>query len=895
MLRRCLRLLLLIFLGFVLTLSSANFSWHSLAIASSPPPQEQQAKEWYQQGQVNQAIALWQQIATEYQQQGKRIEQGRVLSYLALAYSQLPDWQKAETAINQSLALLQLEKTTNETAAALGEALNIQGTLYLARGNPLSALSSWEEATKVYRQIAEDVGILRTQINQSRALQTLGLYRRACDKLLATLTDDSLNCKNLNIDDLKPLLPQSLTALQQAGWLSLGQILRQKGNIETSQWLLEQILKQVDSTETKATILLNLGQNLEQQQAFEGAVENYQAAIFTANNQETRLKAQLAQLNLLIQQKQWKKVVNLQAEIETNLTALPLNKTKIDGQIYFAQLLLNWSQQTSPNNSKPAWQTIQKLLEKAQENAQTLNDTQGEIYALGGLGELSEKLALIKICQTNPSVFIDCSISYYFSDINQLTETSQQLLVKAQALTEQALLKSQGIQIANINYLWQWQLGRILTISGRKQEAINAYLEAVKNLETVTIDLAQNRDFKFSFQEKVEPVYRELLSLLLPQNNQESVSQETLEKARQQIEALQVAELNNFFQDICVVSQPVDVAKVDPTAAIIYPLILRDRLVVLVSLPDQSLQVHVTQIPQTELEETVKQFRYQIVIRSRRKFFEYGKILYQWLVTPFIDQLQQSEINTLVFVPDGVFRNVPMSALYDGKQYLIENYQVALTPGLTLLSPQPLQNQALKTLFSGLTETFQQEGLIPLFYVRQELEAVKSQVPSTVLINEEFTVNNLKSTLDNQDFPIVHLATHGQFSSQFEETFIVAWDSLINVLELEQILKENDPRGDNPIELLILSACETASGDSRAALGLAGFAVRAGARSTLATLWSVNDQATAVMMAQFYEQLSTQNVSKAEALRQAQLAMLNNRWYRHPYYWSAYTLVGNWL
>lgn len=895
MLRRCLRFLLLIFLGFVLTFSYASLSWHSLAIASSPPLQEQQAKEWYQQGQINQAIALWQQIATDYQQQGKRIAQGRVLSYLALAYSQLPDWQKAETAINQSLDLLQLEKTTDETAAALGEALNIQGTLYLAKGNPLSALSSWEEATKVYRQIAEEVGILRTQINQSRALQTLGLYRRACDKLLTTLTDDSLTCKDLKIDDLKPLLPQSLTSLQQAGWLSLGQILRQKGNVETSQWLLEYILKQVDSSETKARILLNLGQNLEQQQAFEAAAENYQAAILTAKNQETRLKAQLAQFNLLIKQKQWQEVVDLKDTIETTLTILPLNKTKIDGQIYFAQLLFNWSQKTSLSDPKPAWQTIQNLLEKAQENAQTLNDAQGEIYALGDLGKLSEKLALIKICQTNPSGLIDCSSTSYFSDINQLTATPQQLLVKAQALTEQALLKSQGIQIANMSYLWQWQLGRILAISGRKQDAINAYLEAVKSLETVSVDLAQNRDFKFSFQEKVEPVYRELLSLLLPRNNQESVSQETLEKARQQIEALQIAELNNFFQDICVVSQPVDVAKVDPTAAIIYPLILRDRLVVLVSLPDQTLQVHVTQITQNELEETVKQFRYQIVIRSQRKFFEYGKILYQWLVTPFVDQLQQSEINTLVFVPDGVFRNVPMSALYDGKQYLIENYQVALTPSLTLLSPQPLQNKALKTLFSGLTETFQQEGLIPLFYVKQELEAVKSQVPNTVLINEEFTVNNLKSTLDNQDFPIVHLATHGQFSSQFEETFIVTWDSFINVLELEKILKENDPRGNNPIELLILSACETASGDSRAALGLAGFAVRAGARSTLATLWSVNDQATAVMMAQFYEQLSTQNVSKAEALRQAQLAMLNNRWYRHPYYWSAYTLVGNWL
>ena len=95
--------------------------------------------------------------------------------------------------------------------------------------------------------------------------------------------------------------------------------------------------------------------------------------------------------------------------------------------------------------------------------------------------------------------------------------------------------------------------------------------------------------------------------------------------------------------------------------------------------------------------------------------------------------------------------------------------------------------------------------------------------------------------------------------------------------------------------MLILSACETAAGDNRAALGLAGFAVRAGARSTLATLWSVNDQASAVIMEEFYKQLSTNKLSKAEALRQAQLTMLADRWYKHPFYWSAYTLVGNWL
>ncbi len=889
------RFLLLVFLSLTLSLSWSNLFWDGVMAASPPSVEEQQGREWYQQGQVNEAITTWLKTAQDYQQQGDIISQGRVLSYLALAYSQLGNWEAADISINQSLQLLQSQREDSETIPVLAEALNIQGTLFLAKGNPLAALSSWETATETYQKVGETSGILRSQINQARALQALGLYQQACQKLVDNLTSNSLKCDDLTIDKVTALLSNDFTPLQQAGWLSLAQILSQQGNLDSSEEILNQILSQVYSPSNKASILFNLAQNLELQAELERSQKTYQQAITIATNIETKLKAQLAQLNLLIKQKSWQEVESLWINIDNNLSQLPLNQTKVDGQIYLANLLLQWSNLANSDNTLPSWQKIKILLEKAQENSQSINYETGMIYAFGDLGNLYEKLALNKTCKGSFSESIDCSNNYQFYDINQLTLSSQQLQEKAQRLTEQALIKSQAVQIPNTTYNLQWQLGRILKSLGRKTEAISTYLEAIRNLNNLTVDLVTDREVQFSFQEKVKPIYMELLSLLLPQNNQELVSQENLEEARKQIEALQVAELNNFFQDICIDSQPVDVSKIDPSAAIIYPFILRDRLVVLVSLPNKPLQVNVTKITQNELEKTVKQFRYNIVIRSQRKFFAPGKLLHEWLVKPFLEQLQEANIKTLVFVPDGVFMNVPMSALYDGQKYLIETYQVASNPGLTLLSPKAIQNQGLNTIFSGLTKTFQKEGLVPLLYVQQELKAIQSKVPNTVLLNEEFTLDNLRSILKNQSFSIVHFATHGQFSSQFDQTFLLAWNSYINVLELERLLKENDPRGTNPIELLILSACETASGDSRAALGLAGFAVRAGARSTLATLWSVNDQASAVIMEQFYEQLSTNKLSKAEALRKAQLTMLKSRWYKHPFYWSAYTLLGNWL
>jgi CHAT domain-containing protein len=234
-----------------------------------------------------------------------------------------------------------------------------------------------------------------------------------------------------------------------------------------------------------------------------------------------------------------------------------------------------------------------------------------------------------------------------------------------------------------------------------------------------------------------------------------------------------------------------------------------------------------------------------------------------------------------------------MAALYDGQQYLVQKYGIALTPGLQLLAPKSIKRGQLKALTAGLTEA--RQGFSALSNVALEVEKIQSEVPSTVLLNQEFNSTTFQNEIKSIPFPIIHLATHGQFSSDVEQTFILAWDKPIKVNELHELLRTRDENQANPIELLVLSACQTAVGDKRAALGLAGVAVRAGARSTLATLWSVNDASTAVLMSQFYRELANTTLSKAEALRQAQLALLKIPQYQHPRYWAAFVLVGNWL
>ena len=269
--------------------------------------------------------------------------------------------------------------------------------------------------------------------------------------------------------------------------------------------------------------------------------------------------------------------------------------------------------------------------------------------------------------------------------------------------------------------------------------------------------------------------------------------------------------------------------------------------------------------------------------------------LYNWLIAPFTEELEQNQVNTLVFVLDGVLRNIPMTVLQDGERYLIEKYAVVLTPGMQLLEPQPLLRDRFTTLTAGLSDkspNFPNFSALP--NVKKELATIKENVDTKTLLNSSFTESNLETKIDAAPFPVVHIATHGNFSSLAEETYILAWDNRIDAKELNQVL-QGKARSNQPIELLVLSACQTALGDERAVLGLAGVAMRGGAKSTLASLWLVNDESTALLMEKFYQALAQGNISKAEALRQAQVAVLKSEKFHDPYFWSAFVLVGNWL
>ena len=448
--------------------------------------------------------------------------------------------------------------------------------------------------------------------------------------------------------------------------------------------------------------------------------------------------------------------------------------------------------------------------------------------------------------------------------------------------------------------------GILLKAKKDNSGALVAYTEAFNILQSLRSNFAINPGMQIILQSTVVPVYRGLIGSLL---ESEKPSQENLRKARQIIESLQLAELNNFFSTAySKYSNPnlnaklVNINQVDRKAAVIYPVVLSDRLEVIVSLPSSSsaqkqdnILLH-RSIPvnQEDLKKIIMDMRQKLETRSTDDFLLPSQKVYNWIIRPIETELAKHQVKNLVFVLDNPLGNIPMEALYDGKQYLIQKYNVSLTPGLQLLNPQPIARTQLRIIAGGLSEG--SNNFPPLPNVKNELDAIKSELSNTrVLLNQQFTKEAIENTVKSLSAPVVHLATHGTFSSKAEGTYIVTYDGNVNVNELNDLLTTRETNQRGAIELLVLSACSTATGDQRAALGIAGVAVRSGARSTLASLWTVDDKATSLIMTEFYKQLNEPNISKTEALKRAQLSLLKNPLYDHPYYWSPYVLMGSWL
>ncbi|MEM6252573.1 MAG: CHAT domain-containing protein [Cyanobacteria bacterium P01_D01_bin.156] len=790
----------------------------------------------YQEGRYSDAIATWQSTIAKFSQRGELPQLITVLNLLSAAHQSLAQWSDATVYIEQSLALLAEHSQAPEL---YGQALSTQASLQLNLGQPEQALELWQQAEDYYRQAENITGILGSQINQAETLQSLGYYRRSQQRL--EVARQQLEA-----------LPDSIVKV--VGLQSLGKAFQLTGDPRVSYEYMSKALasaRRINATTELSSIYLSIGKLATEVESANISLAYFDAAEAAALTPQEKLQAQLEELSVYIETKQYESANSLAPRLFAQLRQQSASRTAVYNIVNFSHRLL---QVPTPAITRS---NLNQLLAQAVRFSNDLQDTRAKAHALRQMGQL-------------------------YRETQQWTEAFE--------LIEKSLHAARTTQSADVISQSAWQLGQLLKQKNKTKAAVEAYSEAIAAIQSLRGDLvAINQDLQFSYQKQVEPIYREFISLLL-----DIKTPETLKQARDVLEALQIAELDNFFREACIDLQVNQIDQIDPSATVAYSIILPNRLVTIYAKAGQPLQEFEVSIDSQSVQKTLQEYLNLLHLSSdKSQRLSTAQQIYNWLIRPAEDQGLLVSDQPAVFVLDGLLRNIPMASLYDGTQYLIEKYPVALSPGLQLIQSRDLNQQSIKALVGGVSE--QRGSFSALPAVETEIETIHQLINSTKLLNSEFTRDAIAERLRSEPIDAVHLATHGQFSSDFNQTYFLTWDGVINIRELSELLRQREEASNKSIELLTLSACETATGDERATLGLAGLAVRSGARTTVATLWPIKDNVAAQLMTNFYQALQQPDTSKAEALRQAQIRLIRETNFDDPFFWSAYVLIGNWL
>ena len=549
----------------------------------------------------------------------------------------------------------------------------------------------------------------------------------------------------------------------------------------------------------------------------------------------------------------------------------------------------------------PSWQTLQN--QRASANTTELNISLAILYHQSVLNAKAKPIWRARAIQlleeaisTSESLGNNLLLGYalgYKGRVLSESSNSEEDLATALALSERAAFLASASQAYESAYLWQWQAARIYNKQAQVTEAIKSYNDAILTLENVRQELITGSPF--TFHQKVQPLFTELSDLLLTTARTAggAEKQSYLKNVQNILEQAKSAELQDYFQNDCVIpDESVNLDQIEAATAVIYPVILPDRVEVLVNVRDQVHQF-VSRIEAGDLKDLVNEFRDQLQVDfGDEEYLEIGEELYDLLFAQVEDLFSENKINTLLVIPDGVLRTIPMAAVYDGEAFMVQRFAIATTPGISLTLPKPLNVENSNFFAGGISEAVQ--GYVGLPGVPRELQNLEATYGASVLRDTNFKRDDLKEQLTSADYSIVHIATHGHFDSNPQESYLLTYDDKLTMDLLEESIGNRKNVGE-PLELLVLSACETAAGDSRAALGLAGVALKAGARSAVATLWQISDAATVEIIDTFYEYTAKEGVTKARAMQLAQIRLIEQPRFQHPTDWAPFLMIGNWL
>jgi CHAT domain-containing protein/Flp pilus assembly protein TadD len=874
---------------------------------------------YYFLGNYEKAIEYHQKALASLWEIKDRQGEGTVLGNLGLAYYSLGNYEKAIEYHQKALGI------AREIKNKLGEgnALGNLGLVYYSLGNYEKAINYHQQRLAIAREIKDREGEGQSLGNLGLAYDALGNYDKAIEfhqqqlslaKEIKDRRGEGQSLGNLglaydalgNYDKAIEFHQQALAIARDIKDIQReGQIL---GNLGLAYHALSNYGKAIDYQQQRLAIAREIkdrrgeGQSLGNLGIAYDALGNYSKAI---DYQQQRLAIareikdrrgegqSLGNLGL-----SYNKLGNHVKAIDFYQQALAIAreiKVRLGEKNALGGLSLSYFRLGNYDNAI-------KYEQQALAIARELKDKQGEGQALGNLGATYYVLG-----------HYDKAIDYYSQALEIVRETKDR--------------DGEGIVLQNI--------GVLLSNQNQSELAILFYKQSVNVRESIRKDIKKlNKEEQQSYTNTITSSYRRLANLL--------IKQDRIVEALQVLDLLKVQELEDYFKNIKgsdrsaqgvrllepekamsdkllavsfensleINSQlankiqqlpkseinkvPDYLQKIPQGTALLYPLILGDRLEIILFSPNTTPISRTVKISQKELETLVTDFRATLLDAGSEDVKEPAAQLYQLLIKPIEAELVQAKTTTILYAPDGILRYIPIAALYDGKQWLAEKYRISnlISYSLFDFSAQPKNSPNILAGAFGGKAGEQKHGQTALPATLKEVQAIANSFTNSVtLIEENFSRQAIESKFKNHN--ILHLATHAEFNIGVpDNSFIIFGNG--DKIRLNEITDWQIPN----IDLIVLSACQTGVGKLGDGVEILGFGYqvqKAGAKNAIASLWKVDDAGTQALMAAFYDELKKGNVTSTEALHRAQVSLIKSSEFNHPNYWSAFFAIGNGL
>ncbi|GBO52874.1 hypothetical protein APA_675 [Pseudanabaena sp. lw0831] len=812
-------------------------------------------------GQFSQGLERLQQALAIYESTNNQKGSAGVLLNIGFAYRRLGQFEKALDFYQQSLKIVRVTGDRKiETSI-----LNNMAGIYRSQGKYLQALESYNASLKLSEQLDLTSQAATTLSNIGAAYKELGQL------------DNALRFQELALQKIQKLGDRQAESIFLS---NIGSIYDDKGDLKKALNYYEKALtihKELNDIPAQGITYNNIGEIYRILKQNNEAIRNYQQSLEILREIGDRSAEATALSNLgvvYVDIKRYSEALNVYQQAATIHRQLRERRGESIDLSNLGNLFSIWQQ---PDLAIFFYKQSVNIRESLRKELRSLSVAEQKTFtgtverAYRDLADLLLKQNRILEAQQVLDLLKVQELDDYLKNVRGNIETAKgiELLAPEQRfLTDYSAIQNRSIQ------------------AGKEQQDILKLTQANRSPQQIQ-RLSELLDVQERSSQQLNTyVQSPAVATILNQINQ-SENRTASDANLQQFISLQKS-----------------LQKLSRKSAIFYPLILEDRLELILVTANNAPIRRTVAVKREDLNRAIVEFRSDVRDPSSLDIVDSSQRLYAWLIQPIADDLQKAGIQTIVYAPDGQLRYLPIASLYDGKQWLVESYAIntITAASLTNLSDRRRDSQPRvlagaftsgKYVFDVNGQTFNFSGLP---FAGREVDNLIAKLPTSAkFIDRDFNVNSTVAKF--KQYNIIHLATHAAFViGKPEDSFVLFGDgSRASLRDVATWSLQN-------VDLVILSACETGLG-GRLGNGteIMGFGYQmeyAGAKAAIASLWQVSDGGTQALMDAFYDILQDTKLTKAEVLAKSQRALIKagkDSNFSHPYYWSPFIIIGNGL